>query len=842
MLPWRKRDKSATNTHQGGSHLKRKLLSALQESVSELQYDQKSDRSTPVTSGDVSTRLVAVLEAIFVHGLKETFLGRLTSRLQDSASPRMPEPSFWTFCLVFSHRAVIGQVESLTQVTTEVGRSRAWLRMALNDGLLGSYLAAMGKDQVSLSVHYEKFAFLRDQEMRDLLLNYLTGVEVYTFALSTNVSLLNRWQSGPLVLAGVWAASASAIVEGAEDVVAALQEEVSSAPAFTRTLAEPIRVDDATLIRRGLLNEDEALRLILASTPVTFSPDLGGMVPLVPDDRQNIVEKSAMSPVDLDTPVLASKGLSPTNLPAASSPVPSSPSPEPIRSCTVSPTLHWDDTNSCLLAAQSNSLSPNSLAKELDNAAELENSAGLVGSMREAGVPETIEEGTPDCGETLEEMIYSNDPLFEEAYTIECVTVSDGPESIVPPTRPNQVCDKSNQDVDHWKYMAEHERGVAKEEEIKEKLEQRRRKDGMEENCEKQDKEADAEVEETCLQRSLSASSVVSCQCSSEGPDPSCPHCRTSPLRPLLLASPPPGGDLIALQHRRQKRLGGLCLGFEQPPSVRVPRLSLTQNISLAAALDVVTQEVGLEAQDWRCHDCGAAIGAIFGPWHVCGLTSRYYCSECHTGQLAVIPSRLLYNWDITPRPVAASSAAFLSYVASKPIIDISTFNSSLSKVAPVLEEASRLRKQLIYLVAYLTACSRAQAEGVKVALAEAVWPREYLYTSTDTYSIQDMEQLHRGELVTTLQAALKLCTKHVWSCLVCSGRGFICEVCQDKRPVYPFNLSTTSQCQDCQTVFHSSCAATLTSCPKCERLEARNLNMHVVNSKLAREVREAVS
>merc|ERR1719270_3085238 len=395
----------------------------------------------------------------------------------NDGSPRMPEPSFWTFCLVFSHRAVIGQVESLTQVTTEVGRSRAWLRMALNDGLLGSYLAAMGKDQVSLSVHYEKFAFLRDQEMRDLLLNYLTGVEVYTFALSTNVSLLNRWQSGPLVLAGVWAASASAIVEGAEDVVAGLQEEVSSAPAFPRTLAEPIRVDDATLIRRGLLNEDEALRLILASTPVTFSPDLGGMVPLVPD---NIVEKSAMSPVDLDTLVLASKGLSPTNLPAVSSPVPSSPSPEPIRSCTVSPTLHWDDTNSCLLAAQSNSLSPNSLAKELDNAAELENSAGLVGSLREAGVPETIEEGTPDCGETLEEMIYSNDPMFEEAYTIECVTVSDEPESIVPHTQPNQVCDEFNQDVEHWKYMAEHERGLAKEEERKEELEQRRPKDWTE--------------------------------------------------------------------------------------------------------------------------------------------------------------------------------------------------------------------------------------------------------------------------------------------------------------------------------------------------------------------------
>ena len=40
-----------------------------------------------------------------------------------------------------------------------------------------------------------------------------------------------------------------------------------------RTLAEPIR-DNAGLgyMRRGLLNEDEALRLILQSTPVAFSP------------------------------------------------------------------------------------------------------------------------------------------------------------------------------------------------------------------------------------------------------------------------------------------------------------------------------------------------------------------------------------------------------------------------------------------------------------------------------------------------------------------------------------------------------------------------------------------
>jgi hypothetical protein len=221
---------------------------------------------------------------------------------------------------------------------------------------------------------------------------------------------------------------------------------------------------------------------------------------------------------------------------------------------------------------------------------------------------------------------------------------------------------------------------------------------------------------------------------------------------------------------------------------------------------------------------------------------ARYYCSDCHTGQTAVIPARLLYNWDAAPRPVARSSIIFLQHIAARPIIDMAVFNPGLARVAPALEEAGGLRKQLTYLVAYLAACTRAQAEGVKVALAETVWPREYLYTGTELYSISDMEQLHRGELLVTLRAAVKVCTNHVLGCLVCSGRGFICEVCSDRRPVYPFHLATTSQCQQCQTVFHLECARRLACCPRCERLAARGLNQLVTDSKLARETGEAAA
>ena len=163
MPPWS--SKSKQNLGQvaaAQSATKNHILKAITDSVSEVQYQYRNSGDS-LPSNDITTRLCTALEAVFIHGLKETFLGRLSSRFSDGgvASPKMPEPSFWTFALVFSHKEVIGQIENLRQINSDVGRSRAWLRMALNDGLLISYLSAMIADKVSLAVHYEKFAFLR---------------------------------------------------------------------------------------------------------------------------------------------------------------------------------------------------------------------------------------------------------------------------------------------------------------------------------------------------------------------------------------------------------------------------------------------------------------------------------------------------------------------------------------------------------------------------------------------------------------------------------------------------------------------------------------------------------
>ena len=601
--------------------------------------------------------------------------------------------------------------------------------------------------------------YFRDPDKRDLCLSYLTGALVFSFSLSLNVSTLNKWQTRPLVLAGCWKDSKVEIDIG-DDVAAEIVEEaeaVDPPSEFARTLAEPIRDTAGLYMGRGLLNEDEALKIILQSTPVAFSPQTQSIMGLEDETTAENIDSNDPSRLeDVDTGNVSAEAdscypygqdtgyesrnedesLNVQNVMTAS---PKSPSPEMMlsRSLTVSPTLEWD-------------------------------------TAAEPGPEVTM---SPCLAQEIQELIDGVEASGQ------------GPLSPFPTTH----------------------------------------------------------------------SPTSGTEAGGPSPSPSSPRCRSplsdcsslslgmspteqSPAPKLSLAfrdtihSPSGGGDLISEQNIRQRRLDGL--GFSSPPNVRVASLSLAQNLSLTRCLDLICHEAGLDSQDWRCQDCSKSIGALFGAPRMCHFTRKYYCEDCHNNtDLAIIPARVMYNWDLTQYKVAKSSYLFLRSVSSKPMINISTFSPNLSKLAPVFDQAHRLRKQLIYLSAYLSACAKAGQEGIKVSLAEIVWPREYLYTQTELYSIADLEQLHTGQLVSSLVSAVRLCTRHVTSCLICSGRGFICEICKDKKPVYPFHLDTTSQCKDCNTVFHLHCSKGIISCPRCERIESRNLQWHVNNSKMIRDI-----
>lgn len=86
---------------------------------------------------------------------------------------------------------------------TDVGRCRAWLRLALNHGLLECYLASLFREDSTLQAHYQPCALLLDAEEREVLLSYLQGLASLTFSLSYKSAVLNEWTTTPLALAGL---------------------------------------------------------------------------------------------------------------------------------------------------------------------------------------------------------------------------------------------------------------------------------------------------------------------------------------------------------------------------------------------------------------------------------------------------------------------------------------------------------------------------------------------------------------------------------------------------------------------------------------------------------------
>lgn len=157
-----------------------------------------------VTSEDADANLLCcALEAIFIHGIRSKFIRAENGTKGRRKEKGLPQPAFWSLLKTVTHRDVITELEKLNYVTTEVGRCRAWLRLALNHGLLECYLVSLFREESKLQAHYQPSALLLNPEEREVLLSYLQGLSSLTFDLSYKSAVLKEWTTTPLALAGL---------------------------------------------------------------------------------------------------------------------------------------------------------------------------------------------------------------------------------------------------------------------------------------------------------------------------------------------------------------------------------------------------------------------------------------------------------------------------------------------------------------------------------------------------------------------------------------------------------------------------------------------------------------
>eukprot|EP00096_Caligus_rogercresseyi_P009413 TRINITY_DN3197_c0_g1_i2.p1 TRINITY_DN3197_c0_g1~~TRINITY_DN3197_c0_g1_i2.p1 ORF type:complete len:759 (+),score=252.56 TRINITY_DN3197_c0_g1_i2:190-2466(+) len=717
--------------------IKARIKERLSEAIKAIQSEHGSKHEDIIPSNRLSTTILSAIEAIFIHGLKDSLFGKLSLALGPlERSNASPEPCFWLYLLIFSHREEIDKVNSLSQISSDIGRCRSWLRIVINSGLLTSYLHSMSKDKASARSHYHSHAFIRDPEALDIASQLIKGLEIFTFDMAINSSILNKWQSGPLATAGLIQESTISMALDASSMLLLEPEDIQEQPEKNGSSSQPINraenIEKSSIrpvehsIMRGLLNEEEALRLILqSSTPISGSP------------------------------VTNSTGI---HLASASSNL-SPPSSLPHPSLTSLPSSLTELKNSPPPSADELLTPPNSLLLQSSSLSSLKDD------------PHYEEKRySEDSTDNEEHSIDSDTQCHDEDIRSESESIPDNIPSSSSPLPPPAVLESSR------KTSTTHNSSS--------KIEDRSSK---------------------------------------------------APRLSGFVDAWDPFGRQVYFDRPSEKSIlqesNTTCLGFSFKPDIHVGGLTQEESRYLMSCFDAVTKELGLDDQNWECFSCHKAVGTVFGPYKTCAYTKKYFCTDCHGDDLRYIPYKVVFNWEFTKYPVCKKAKIFLDAIESEPIINVESFNCGLFSYSKDLDAVFTLRKKVSYQYQYLKVCS--QSPNPYISLKKQVESRSYLIDDVDTYSLADMEEIFLGTLPALLKALDKSSRNHILSCLICKGHGFICEVCRALKPLYPFELEKISQCEKCFTVFHKECSNSLISCPKCERIESRNLNWHVSNVRI---------
>uniref|UniRef100_A0A8C5UFT3 Pleckstrin homology and RUN domain containing M1 n=1 Tax=Malurus cyaneus samueli TaxID=2593467 RepID=A0A8C5UFT3_9PASS len=187
------------------SHAAQLIKKQLVNAIKALQKQYASSDAAVTSDDGNANALCSALEAVFVHGLKAKHIKAEAGRKGKKSGGRgpLPQPVFWGLLKGITHRNIVSELEQLMFINTDVGRCRAWLRLALNDGLMECYLKLLLRDHARLPDYYQAPALLLDAEECEFLLCYLQGLSSLTFELSYKSAVLNEWTVTPLSLSGL---------------------------------------------------------------------------------------------------------------------------------------------------------------------------------------------------------------------------------------------------------------------------------------------------------------------------------------------------------------------------------------------------------------------------------------------------------------------------------------------------------------------------------------------------------------------------------------------------------------------------------------------------------------
>uniref|UniRef100_A0A3Q3A465 Pleckstrin homology domain-containing family M member 2 n=1 Tax=Kryptolebias marmoratus TaxID=37003 RepID=A0A3Q3A465_KRYMA len=156
--------------------VKDRILENISLSVKKLQsYFAACEDETPAIRNHdrVLQRLCEHLDHALLYGLQDISSG------------------YWVLVVHFTRREAVRQIEELKHIATNLGRSRAWLYLALSESSLESYLRLFQENQGLLQKYYFKNALVCSHDHLTLFLTLVSGLEFIRFDLELDVPYLD---------------------------------------------------------------------------------------------------------------------------------------------------------------------------------------------------------------------------------------------------------------------------------------------------------------------------------------------------------------------------------------------------------------------------------------------------------------------------------------------------------------------------------------------------------------------------------------------------------------------------------------------------------------------------
>ncbi|XP_027041520.1 uncharacterized protein LOC113669648 [Pocillopora damicornis] len=654
-----------------------------------------------------------LLEAIFLHGFQDhsVKLSNFYNLLGKISTEAMPTHSFWSLLTSFTHKDVLNELEHLSHIHTPVGRCRAWIRLALNDSLMESYLVAILMDKNKLLYFYKGSSFMLDSELPSIMKTFLQGLGEFKFDFNYNTPGLNSWSGDALALCGIWqlpkvaprslpptytqsgmplhGGSTVPVIIPGDQHVAQGEASTSSFDSSTAEVAElaGCSLEESTELKRRaqVLQTEPAERMIMDNA----------------DNRESF-SNSPSTEENMDGKAVGSE---------QSSAVVDVPIRDDSERDTCSPTPLGGSNKLGMSSGWSSTFETEAVVDAVDGSScnDQADTADPLPSSQERLSPRIpTKTQTPSFGTLLRDYSVQGRKRFEPPVYVDGAV----------PTQPKQV--QSSQ------------------------IPKTKRKPEMQ------------------LSETITASGFEVLQKSSS----------------------------VHSNHGDNR------------------------SSELMTLVTEIATEQGLDNQNYQCKGCGRNIGMIYGEFKVCTYDASYYCFECHENEEHVIPARVIHNWDLRKHQVAKKCKMFLMQIEEEPLFNIDETNPTLYNVIKELLEVKVLRSQLQHLKGFLFTCKDPIAEDVR----RRIWPREYLWDDIHQYSLLDLIQVQSGQLAHHLKKVIAHCTKHVYKCKLCCQKGFFCEICNDPKIIYPFEVKTTTQCGKCKALYHKACIAE-NKCPKCIRI-----------------------